>query len=191
MSHARRIAILSALAILSVVSLSACGYNMGSSLDPRYQTIHVLPFKNDTGEYDLQAPLTNAITRKFLNDGRLRVVDRAAADLLVEGALLDYQLRGLSFDREDEVLQFEMVITAQTRVFDPDTGDILWSSRYVIGENSYSTPRIGSSSDRLRGNTQTFAPTVRSFQTDEENRAASEAIEGVASEIFIRTIEPW
>ncbi|MFP6583165.1 MAG: LptE family protein [Candidatus Hydrogenedentota bacterium] len=191
MSHARRIAILSALAILSVVSLSACGYNMGSSLDPRYQTIHVLPFKNDTGEYDLQAPLTNAITRKFLNDGRLRVVDRAAADLLVEGAILDYQLRGLTFDREDEVLQFEMIITAQTRVFDPDTGDILWSSRYVIGENSYSTPRIGSSSDRLRGNTQTFTPTVRSFQTDEENRAASEAIEGVASEIFIRTIEPW
>lgn len=191
MSDARRIAVLSALGILTVASLSACGYNMGSSLDPRFQTIHVLPFKNDTGEYDLQAPLTNAVTRKFLNDGRLRVVDRAAADLLVEGSILDYHLRGLTFDRDDEVIQFEMVITAQTRVFDPDTGDILWTSRHVIGENSYSTPRIGSSSDRLRGNAQTFTPTVRSFQTDEENRAASEAIEGVASEIFIRTIEPW
>jgi hypothetical protein len=32
---------------------------------------------------------------------------------------------------------------------------------------------------------------VRSFQTDEENQAASEALERIATDIFYRTIEPW
>lgn len=173
------------------LTCSGCGYSVGSSLDPMYQTVHVLPFKNASREYDLQAPLTNATSRKFLNDGRLRVVDSGGADLLVEGTIVDYRLRGLTFDRKDEVTQFEMVITANVRVFDPDTGENLWSSATVIGENSYATPRSGSSSDRLRGNTQVFTPTVRSFGSEAENRAASEAIENLASEIFIRTIEPW
>ena len=79
---------------------------MSSSLDEKYQTIHVAAFKNQSREFDLQAPLTNAVIRKFLNDGRLRVVGPNEADLVVDGAILDYRLRGLSFDRNDDVTQF-------------------------------------------------------------------------------------
>jgi hypothetical protein len=32
---------------------------------------------------------------------------------------------------------------------------------------------------------------VRSFATDEENRAAAEALEQLATDIFYRTVEPW
>lgn len=180
-----------ALLITSSLSMTGCGYSMGSTLDPKFQTIHVAPFQNASREYDMEAPLTNAISRKFINDGRLRVVNRAAADLIVQGTILDYELRGLTFDEDDEVTQFEMTLTVQVRVFDPKTGDTLWRERRMIGENSFATARTESSSDRLRGNTGIVAQTVRSFQTDEENRAASEAIENAASEIFIRTIEPW
>lgn len=179
------------LMLLVVAGVSGCGYSMGSSLDAKYQTIHVAPFENSSKEYDLQASLTNAVSRKFMNDGRLRVVDRAAADLIVEGAVLNYDLRGLTFDRQDDVTQFEMTMALRVRVFDAQTGEVLWNDRRLIGENSFSTARTESSSDRLRGNTGVFASTVRSFQTEEENRAASEAIENAASEIFIRTIEPW
>ena len=179
------------LVAIVAISASGCGYSMGSSLDPKYQTIHVAPFENSSREYDLEASLTNAVTRKFLNDGRLQIVDRASADLIVEGTILNYDLRGLTYDREDDVTQFEMTLALRVRVFDPHTGDALWNDRRLIGENSFSTPRTESTSDRLRGNTGIFAPVVRSFQTEAENRAASEAIENAASEIFIRTIEPW
>lgn len=178
-------------ALVLLGSLAGCGYSMNSSLDPRFQTVHVRPFDNQSREYDLQAPLTNAVIRKFLHDGRLRVVDRSTADLVVDGSILNYELKGLTFDTDDEVTQFRMLVVARVRVSDNQTGEVLWESPRMVGETSYSTPRTGSSSDRLRGNAQTFLPTVRSFQTDEENQAASEALEALATDIFYRTIEPW
>jgi len=178
-------------AATTALALTGCGYTMNSSLDPKFQSIYVTAFKNQSREYDLQVPLSNAVIRKFINDGRLRVVKRDMADLIVEGTILDYKLKGLTFDREDDVTQFEVVVVARVRVFDSRTGDVLWEDEQILGETSYSTPVTGSSSDRLRGNAAVFLPTVRSFQTDEENQAASEALEMLASSIFYRTIEPW
>lgn len=179
------------VAVMAALALSGCGYSMNSSLDPKFQNIYVTAFKNQSREYGFQAPLTNAVIRKFLNDGRLRVVNSDMADLIVEGTILDYRLKGLTFDSDDEVTQFEVIVVARVRVFDSRTGEVLWQDERQLGESSYSTPATGSSSDRLRGNAAVFLPTVRSFQSDEENQAASEALEMLASSIFYRTIEPW
>lgn len=171
--------------------LAGCGYTSQSSLDPQYQTIAVSPFYDETREYDLQAPLTNAITRKFIHDTRLDVVHPDKADLLLEGVILDYSLKGLTYDRNDEVTQYLLVITAGVRVTDLRSGEVLWEEKVMAGETSYYTRAAGQSSDRLRGNAEIFLPTVRSFASDEENRAAAEALEQLASDIFYRTVEPW
>ena len=186
----KRMLTLSGLSVLLALS-GGCGYSMTSSLDEKYQTIHVAAFKNQSREYDLQAPLTNAIIRKFLHDGRLRVVGPSEADLVVDGSIMDYILRGLSFDRNDDVTQFEMLVVARVQVTDTRTGDVLWEEQNMIGETSFATAFTGASADRLRGNTQVFLPTVRSFQTVEENQAAAEALARLATDIFYRTIEPW
>jgi hypothetical protein len=176
----------SALAVLA-----GCGYTTQSSLDQKYQTIAVPAFYDASAQYDLQAPLTNAIVRKFVTDGRLKVVPPGEADLLMEGAIRGYQLRGLTYDQDDEVTQFIVVVTAGVRVTDQANGEILWQEPIMAGETTYYTRAAGQSSDRLRGNAEAFLPTVRSFASEEENRAASEALEQLASDIFYRTIEPW
>lgn len=171
--------------------LAGCGYSAQSTLDPQYQTIAVSPFYDETREYDLQAPLTNAVTRKFIHDTRLDVVHPDKADLLLEGVILDYRLKGLTYDRNDDVTQYLLVITAGVRVTDLRSGEVLWEEQVMAGETSYYTRAAGQSSDRLRGNAEVFLPTVRSFASDEENRAAAEALEQLASDIFYRTVEPW
>lgn len=180
-----------ALALTTGNLLSGCGYTTQSSLAPEYQTIAVSPFYDKTREYDLQAPLTNAITRKFINDSRLQVVDADQADLLLEGVILNYQLKGLTYDQNDEVTQYLLVITAGVRLTDLEKGEVLWEEEIMAGETSYYTRAAGQSSDRLRGNAEIFLPPVRSFATNEENRAAAEALEQLASDIFYRTVEPW
>lgn len=180
-----------ALVLTAGAILAGCGYTTQSSLAPEYQTIAVSPFYDKTREYDLQAPLTNAITRKFINDSRLQVVDADQADLLLEGVILNYQLKGLTYDQNDEVTQFLLVITAGVRLTDLEKGEVLWEEEIMSGETSYYTRAAGQSSDRLRGNAEVFLPPVRSFATDEENRAAAEALEQLASDIFYRTVEPW
>jgi hypothetical protein len=179
-----------ALVVLAAIA-SGCGYSTESSLDEKYQTIFVSGFQNKSREYDLQAPLTNAVVRKFLNDGRLRVVGQNEADLVVTGTITGYKLSGLTFDDNDEVTQFEAFITANVTVTDARTGDVVWHDANMAGETSFTTRTIGSSSDRLRGNAQAFLEPVRSFQTSEENQAASEALERLAADIFYRTIDPW
>ncbi len=180
-----------ACVVIAAALAAGCGYSMSSSLDEKYQTIHVSAFQNRSREYDLQAPLTNAIIRKFLNDGRLRVVGPGEADLIVTGTILDYDLSGLTFDSDDEVTQFQTFVTASVQVADARDGTILWEDPKLIGQTSFATAATGGSSDRLRGNSQAFLSAVRSFQTDEENQAASEALERLAADIFYRTIEPW
>lgn len=178
--------------VVALVSLmTGCGYTVGSTLDPKYQTIYVAAFKNNSSEYDLQAPLTNAITRKFINDGRLRVVPHDQADLLLEGTVLDYTLKGLTFDAKDDVTQYLALVTAGVRLTDSRTSEVLWEDPLMTGETSFYTRALAASSDRLRGNAEVFVTPVRSFQTKEENQAAAEALEQLASDIFFRTVEPW
>ncbi|MCL4692031.1 MAG: hypothetical protein KJ060_05900 [Candidatus Hydrogenedentes bacterium] len=173
------------------VAGSGCGYTTHSSLDEKYQTVFVSAFQNMSREYDLQAPLTNAVTRKFITDGRLQVVGRDEADLILEGVILDYQLKGVTYDEEDEVTQFLCVVLAGARLTDGHTGAVLWEEPRMAGETSFYTRASGQSSDRLRGNAEVYLPTVRSFASEEENRGASEALEQLASDIFYRTVEPW
>lgn len=175
----------------AVAAVSGCGYTTKSSLDKKYQTIAVSAFLNQSKEYDLQAPVTNAVIRKFTADGRLRVVPAERADLLLEGMILNYSLKGLTYDRKDRVTQFLCIVTAGVRVKEVKTNKILWQDAAVTGETTFYTRASGQSSDRLRGNAETFVAQVRSFATEEENRGASEAIELLASDIFYRTVEPW
>lgn len=180
-----------ALACVALVLLGGCAYTTKSSLDPKYQTIYVPTFYDKTPQYGLQAPLTNAVVRKFITDGRLDVVKEENADLRLEGVILDYKLKGLTYDARDEVTQFLAVVSAGVRLTDQKSGEVLWEDKLLTGETTYYTREAGQSSDRLRGNAETFLPVVRSFSTDEENRAASEALEQLASDIFYRTVEPW
>jgi hypothetical protein len=89
------------------------------------------------------------------------------------------------------VTQSLLVVTAAVRLTDLKSGQVLWEEPVVAGETSYYTRASGLSSDRLRGNAEVYLATVRSFATEEENRAASEALEQLASDIFLRVVEPW
>jgi len=85
-------------AVIVVVACCAvmqgCGYTAASTLPQRYQTIHIPAARNSIKEYDLQAPLTNALIRKFTVDTRLRVVDAERADLQLETDIKGYPSPG-------------------------------------------------------------------------------------------------
>jgi hypothetical protein len=177
--------------MVAVCALSGCGYTTKSSLDPMYQSIAVSPFYDTSAHYDLQAPLSNALVRKFVTDSRLKVAaSPEEADLLLEGVVLDLNRKGLTTE-QDEVTQSLMVVTAAVRLTDLKTGKVLWEEPVMAGETSFYTRAAGVSSDRLRGNTEVYLSTVRSFASEEENRAASEALEQLATDIFYRVVEPW
>ncbi|HOJ33225.1 MAG TPA: LptE family protein [Candidatus Hydrogenedentes bacterium] len=191
MSRCTRHLLWFSLVWIVLIAIVGCGYTTRSTLDPKYRTIYVPAFQNESRDYDLQAPLTNAIRRKFITDGRLQVADRSNADLILEGTIRDIKLKGLTYDAKDETVQFLCVVIAKVKCTEAATGKTLWEDPAMTGETTFYTRAAGQSSDRLRGNAEAFLSTVRSFSTEEENRGVSEALEQLASDIFYRTIEPW
>jgi MoaA/NifB/PqqE/SkfB family radical SAM enzyme len=167
-----------------------CGYTTASTLPSTYRTIHVPAVRNSIKEYDLQAPLTNALIRKFTTDGRLRVVDADRADLKLETDITGYSLAPLTIDDEDRVAQFSVSVEASARLVDARTGKELWSEKGIHGTSSFLARRLVPPVT-TRGNTEFFASTARSFPTGNQGEATTEALADLSSQILYRTVERW
>lgn len=167
-----------------------CGYTVASTLPAHYQTIHIPAARNSIKEYDLQAPLTNALIRKFMVDRRLRVVDAERADLRLETDIRGYSLTPITYDDEDRVVEFQTAIVAAARLSDARTGEELWRDESIRGKSSFMSSRYAPSTI-TRGDTDFFAPAGRSFPSGNEGEAATEALEDLASQILYLTVERW
>jgi len=179
-----------AVALALCVAAQGCGYTTSSTLSQRYRTIHIPAARNSIKEYGLQAPLTNALIRKFTVDGRLRVVDAGRADLRLETDIKAYSLAPLTYDDEDRVAQFRVAVVAAARLVDAGSGEELWREARVRGTSFFmSGGRVPSV--KPRGNTDFFASTVRSFPSGNEGEATTEALEDLASRILYLTVERW
>lgn len=178
------------LAVGCLLVAQGCGYTVRSTLPESYRTIYVPAARNSIREYDLQAPLTNALIRKFTVDGRLRVVDVDKADLRLETDIKGYQLDPITYDEEDRVAQFTVTVVTAATLVDARTGEQLWSEKQVRGTSTFMVSRLVPSVTP-RGNTDFFASTVRSFPSGNEGEAATEALEDLASQLLYVTVERW
>lgn len=178
------------LALACCAAMQGCGYTTASTLSERYRTIHIPAARNSIKEYDLQAPLTNSLIRKFMVDGRLRVVDAGRADLRLETDIKGYSLRPLTYDDEDRVAQFRVTVMAAARLVDAGSGKELWREDKVGGSSLFMSGGLVPSV-KPRGNTDFFSSTVRSFPSGNEGEATTEALEDLASQILYLTVERW
>src|SRR3989338_6381615 len=94
-----------------VFVISGCGYTNKSLIAPGANTIFVETFQNKIDitkepstrqRYNVYKPfletkITDAIINRFLYDGNLNIVDRASADLLLQGELVNYIRQPLKY----------------------------------------------------------------------------------------------
>lgn len=187
------------LVACAVTIICGCGYTTQSLVPEQYRTIYVPAFENTTMEFDLQAPLTDAVRRKFMSDGRLRVVNsEEKADLILKGAVTKYELDPLVETDDDQIAQFRVFITATCTLIDAKTGLPIWKDVQaegkpyldVLGGSSFYSIHTTFEAEP-RGTTDFFLKEVRSFPTRNEGEGASEAIEDLANNIFLQTIDLW
>jgi len=118
-----------------------CGYSAANTrLSDEYRTIAVPAFKNESFEQEIQIRVTNLLIRELEADGRYRVVDDpAAADLVLRGAITDFDARAISFDTNDNIGQFKIALTASATLEDTRTGRILFRRSNLRGRDFYQT----------------------------------------------------
>jgi hypothetical protein len=119
-------------AIAGALLISACGYHAGGRAELVPSTVHTIAipaFGNLTTRYKLTDQLSEAIAREFISRTRYRIVpDPAAADAVLEGAVLNYTSFPTVFDpATSRASAVEVHVTLRLNLRERATGKILYT----------------------------------------------------------------
>ena len=121
-----------ALWLLLLLCLSsACGYHFSglSTLPQGVQKVSFAEVENQTLEVGVEKELQWALEREFRNHTGIAVADNAEG--IVNVTLHRLDLRPISFDNKDEVLEYELVLQFDASLTHRDTGQTLWQANNI------------------------------------------------------------
>lgn len=119
----------SVLALVLGLALGAggCGYSLRPSLPGGMRTVHVPVLENRTQEPGIEDSLTQALTQALVTAGRVAIAaDRQSADGSLEGAVVEYSLTSLAFDRSANVTQYRLRIALALTLRDLRKNQVVW-----------------------------------------------------------------
>lgn len=107
--------------VLFALLLSGCGYHLvgtGSSLPPHLKSLSISVFTNGSGEPEIHRDLTTAVIDSFITDGRVKVVRKGQADMVMTGNLFYYDLQAVSFSSSDFASDYIVELGVEVEVVD-------------------------------------------------------------------------
>ncbi len=126
--------------ILWFLGLESCGYQLvgtGSNLAPTARTIAIPLLENRSREPGIEQEITRAIRNSFLTDGRLQLVTRSTADLLLLGVVSSYALFPLSFNRDDFIVEYRLEVEVEITLISQDNQQVLLHERINPARDDY------------------------------------------------------
>ena len=118
-----------ALLFVGLTGTSSCGYRLsgtGQLVPEGTRTIAVPGFINNTNEPYVDVEVTKAVADEFIADGRLRVVDVEAADIVLRGRVIKYEVVALSYSASSYVQQYRVRLVVDAHLDDERAKKVLW-----------------------------------------------------------------
>lgn len=130
---------------LLAASLCGCaGYKLGptNGVQAGVHSVQVTPFLNRTTEPRLSASVTSSLRKSVQQDGTYRLETGDSADIIVTGAVIEYERSHISFQPNDIITprDYRIVMRAQVKATERATGRVLLD-REVVGRT---VVRVGS-----------------------------------------------
>lgn len=118
-----------------------CGYALvgtAGNIPPHVQSVHVETLENRTRRSEVEQILTEAISGELVTRRRFDLVDdRGEADAILDGAVLRFDVRPLSFDAEGRTTEYQITINLQMRFYDRIEEQVLWANDSYTYKESY------------------------------------------------------
>lgn len=159
-----------AAAVCTLLGGVGCGYSRGTLLPPHLRTIAIPTFSNKTFEPRLEVDVTNAVIRRFLQDGQVKVVSERDAGGKLVGVVVRYDREALRLTTLDGVEEQRIVVVVDLQYHDRTQGLVLWEERGFVGESTYFTS----------------GPLLKT-----EAQARTLAVDNLARRVVDRTVEAW
>jgi len=117
---------------------SGCGYHLAGarSLPQGVQRVSFATFENETLEDGVEKEFQWALEREFRNHAGITVAEDGEG--IVNVVLRRLDLRPISFDRRDQVLEYEVAIIFDISLTHRDSGQTLWQASNVRVTSDYS-----------------------------------------------------
>lgn len=164
------------LCLLAAATLAVgCGYALvgrASNLPSHVKSVHLSTLENQTRRSQVDQILTRALSEELVTRRRFEIVDsEEAADAVLDGAILRFDLTPINFDAEGRATEYQITINVRVRFFDRAEEAVLWSNDRYVYKESY--PVDTSSADYF----------------DQEQQAIEEAAEQFARNMVIDLLE--
>jgi len=121
-----------------LLATASCGYRVASRnrLDQRIQSIHVLPFENETSTFRVEQILTRAVIHGFVRKSGFEVAaDPARADAVFQGVVSRVTANPVIFGQETFGSTFLVTLDAKVEVKERSSGEVLFQNdRYIFRE---------------------------------------------------------
>lgn len=125
--------------ILWIGMLLGCGYQLvgkETHLPPGIQSLAIPTFSNQTFEPGIEIPFTQGFLREFIQDRRVRVVDRSEADSILEGVIKSFQIYTVAYDRSGIALEYQTAVVIDLTL-KKKNGEILWAEKDLSDTRVY------------------------------------------------------
>jgi hypothetical protein len=133
-----------------------CGYHLAGSqtiIPGDIRSVSVGKFENLSRQEGLEKTLAFAFEREFYERGTLPVLeDPTQGDGLLTGTIREFRIRPVSFDQNEEALQYEAELTLDVTLRRQADGKVLWKGSRLHSYEEYSV------------NTNTVVPSSSQFQ---------------------------
>lgn len=132
--------VLRSSAALLILLLAGCGYALvgrGSNVPDDVRLVFLEPLENLTPRAEVEQFLGQAIADELVTRQRFSLAtERAAADALLRGAVVAFNVTPVTFDSDGRAQEYEIAITARVSfVRNNEESDVLWSNdRYLFKE---------------------------------------------------------
>jgi len=119
------------LSIICVALLLGCGYQMvgkETHVPPGLTSIAIPTFLNQTHEPGIEVPFTQGFLREFINDRRVKAVDRREADSILEGVIKSFAIYSVAYDQSGIATEYQTTVVIDL-ILKKQTGEILWKEQ--------------------------------------------------------------
>jgi outer membrane lipopolysaccharide assembly protein LptE/RlpB len=156
------------LLLMCVTFLWGCGYQLAGKdthSPPGVTSVAIPTLVNKTLEPGIEIPFTQAFLREFIRDKRVKVVDRAQADAVLEGVIKTFYILSVSYDKSGYALEYQTVVIMDVAL-KKKNGEVLWMERDLLEREWYRTnPSVIATEDNkvnaIRQTAQSLAERIR------------------------------
>jgi len=166
-----------AIFFICVCFFAGCGYTQKVTLPNNIRTIAIPTFEDQippkerfTYQPGVEITLTNAIRKRFIFDGNLKVVEEERADAILKGAIIAYSQEAVRYDNLESVEEYRLFLTVKFELVDKRTGEVIISESSFAGRSEYFTSQNAA---------------------DMRKNAATDSVADLARNIVDRIIEEW